>query len=109
TMQAAVKRGDIMTYSQISQDVHLRIRELSGQSTAADMLNRLRFRSVRYQFSVALLPGRPAVGLKEHLGVIKAVVAGQPELAEHVMREHLESVVEAISQLPESLPALHAG
>ncbi|GAA1877648.1 GntR family transcriptional regulator [Asanoa iriomotensis] len=107
TMQAAVKRGDIMTYSQVSQDVHLRIRELSGQHTAADLLNRLRFRSVRYQFSVALLPGRPVVGLKEHLGVIKAVAAGQSDLAEHLMREHLESVVEAISQLPESLPALH--
>ncbi|GIF45772.1 DNA-binding GntR family transcriptional regulator [Asanoa ferruginea] len=109
TMQAAVKRGDIMTYSQVSQDVHLRIRELSGQSTAADVLNRLRFRSVRYQFSVALLPGRPAEGLKEHLGVIKAVVAGQADLAETVMREHLESVIEAISQLPESLPTMHVG
>lgn len=105
-MQAAVKRGDVVTYSEVSQEVHLRIREISGQGTAADVLNRLRYQSVRYQFSVALLPGRPSVGLKEHLAIIKAVTSGQADVAEHTMREHLESVIGAIAELPETLPVL---
>lgn len=105
-MQAAVKRGDVVTYSEVSQEVHLRIREISGQGTAADVLNRLRYQSVRYQFSVALLPGRPSVGLKEHLAIIKAVTSGQADVAEHTMRDHLESVIGAIAELPETLPVL---
>jgi DNA-binding GntR family transcriptional regulator len=108
-MQEAVKRGDVMTYSQVSQQVHLRIREIAGQRTASDLLNRLRFQSVRYQFGVALLPGRPSVGLKEHLAVIKAVVSGQPDVAERVMRDHLLSVIDAIKQLPDTLPSPHLG
>lgn len=104
-MRAAVKRGDVMTYSQVSQDVHLRIREISGHGTASDVLNRLRYQSVRYQFGVALLPGRPGIGLKEHLAIIRAVVSGDAEAAERTMREHLLSVIDAIAQLPDSLPA----
>ena len=94
-----------MAYSEISQDVHLRIRGISGQGTASELVDRLRYRSVRYQFGVALLPGRPSAGLKEHLAVIKAVVSGDPDAAAHTMREHLLSVIEAIAQLPDTLPA----
>jgi DNA-binding GntR family transcriptional regulator len=107
-IQAAVKRGDVMTYSQLSERIHLRIREIAGQATAAEVLNRLRYKSVRFQFSVALLPGRPMVGAREHLAIIKAIVAGQADVAERVMRDHLLSVVDAIKQLPDPLPAHRA-
>lgn len=100
-MTEAVDRGDVLKYNEFSQAVHGRIRELSGQHTAADLLNRLRYQGVRYQFSVALLPGRPAVGAQEHLTIIKAVNAGDPETAERVMRAHLLSVIEALKQLPQ--------
>jgi DNA-binding GntR family transcriptional regulator len=101
-MQDAVKRGDVMTYSRVSQQVHLRIRDIAAHRTAAEVLNRLRYQSVRYQFSVALLPGRPSVGAKEHLAIIKAVVSGDADVAERVMRDHLLSVVDAIKQLPDT-------
>lgn len=103
-MREAVKQGDVVSYSKLSQSVHLRIREISGQRTATDLLNRLRYQSVRYQFSVALLPGRPAEGLKEHLAIIKAVCSGAPDVAERTMREHLASVIGALRQLPGGQP-----
>jgi DNA-binding GntR family transcriptional regulator len=99
TMTDAVKNGDIMTYSATSQQVHTRVREISGQVTAAGILDRLRYQSVRYQFHVALLPGRPAQGLKEHLAIIDAVTSGDPDVAERTMRKHLYSVIGALNQL----------
>jgi len=108
-MHDAAKRGDVLTYSRLSEEVHLRIRDLSGQHTAAEVLNRLRYQSVRYQFSVALLPGRPSLGAKEHTQIIRAVVAGDAALAEQLMRDHLLSVIDAIKQLPDSLPTPQRG
>src|SRR5437773_3159879 len=98
-MTDAVKKGDIFTYSVTSQQVHTRVREISGQATAAGLLDRLRYQSVRYQFSVSLLPGRPAHGLKEHLAIIDAIISGDPEVAERTMRKHLHSVIGALNQL----------
>jgi DNA-binding GntR family transcriptional regulator len=100
-MTDAVKRSDVVTYNATSQQVHTRVREISGQETAAGILDRLRYRSVRYQFHVSLLPGRPAQGLKEHLAIIEAVTSGDPAVAERTMREHLESVIGALHQLAE--------
>jgi DNA-binding GntR family transcriptional regulator len=101
SMTAAVSKGDLVTYNRTSQEVHTRVRELAHQATAAGILERLRYQSVRYQFSVALLPGRPAQGLREHLAIIDAVSSGDPEVAERTMREHLLSVVGALHQLAE--------
>jgi len=100
-MTEAVRKSDIVTYNRTSQQVHTRVRELAHQSTAAGILERLRYQSVRYQFSVSLLPGRPVQGLKEHLAIIDAVASGDPDVAERTMREHLLSVIGALHQLAE--------
>ena len=101
-MRTAVENGDIPTYSHTNQLVHRAVREISAHQTAGLMLDRLRTQSVRYHFSVALLPGRPAVGLKEHLDLIEAVCSGDPDLAEQTMRAHLLSVVGALRELATS-------
>jgi DNA-binding GntR family transcriptional regulator len=101
-MRTAVENGDIPTYSRTNQLVHRAIREISAHQTAGLMLDRLRTQSVRYHFRVALLPGRPAIGLKEHLDVIEAVCSGDPDVAEQTMRAHLLSVVGALRELATS-------
>lgn len=88
TLRMAIVRGDLQPG-----------RRLVELDLAAELLDRLRYKSVRYQFRVALLPGRPAIGGKEHLAVIEAVTSGSPDLAEHTMREHLTSVISALRQL----------
>lgn len=98
-LQAAVDAGDVLAYTRINQDVHHAVREISGHETAGRMLDRLRTQSVRYHYTVALLPGRPSIGLAEHLDVIESVCAGDPDVAEHTMRSHLISVVTALTQL----------
>lgn len=103
-LRAAVEHGDVLGYSRINQQVHRAIRDISRHETAGRMLDRLRTQSVRYHYTVALLPGRPAVGLQEHLAVIENVCAGDADGAEQAMRAHLLSVVSALQQLDANLP-----
>jgi DNA-binding GntR family transcriptional regulator len=99
----AVKQGDIMDYDRHSRLIHQRILDISGQRVAIDTLTRLRNRGIRYQFNLVLLPGRPKIGLKEHLEIIDAIVAGDAKGAESSMRQHLTGAAEAIMQLPDTL------
>jgi DNA-binding GntR family transcriptional regulator len=95
-MKQAVHDGDVMTYRGLNQTLHERVRALSGQRTAAAVLERLRAQSVRQQFKLATMPGRPQVSLPEHLAIIDAICARNPERAEHSVREHLRSVMDAM-------------
>jgi len=106
-MTVAVKRGDVLTDSMVSDQVHTKIREIAGQQAAAGIINRLRHQGVRYQFRVSLLPGRLVEGLEEHLGIIDAVIAGDPELAERLSRDHFANVIKAVRRLEEmNLPPI---
>jgi DNA-binding GntR family transcriptional regulator len=101
----------VVSYNTTSQLVHTRVREISGQKTAAAILERLRYQSVRYQFHVSLLPGRLAQGAKEHLDIVEAVIVGDPVAAERITREHFASVISCLHQLedvarPSILPAV---
>ncbi len=100
-MRVAVEGGDVVTYSSVAQEFHTRVREVARQATVAGLLERLRYQSVRYHLSVAGLPGRPGVGLQEHLDVIEAISGGSPEEAETAMRNHLQCVIDALRQLAE--------
>jgi DNA-binding GntR family transcriptional regulator len=102
-LAATVENTDVIAYSRVNELVHRAVRDISGHQIAGQMLDRLRTQSVRYHYTIALLPGRPSIGLKEHLQVIESVCAGDPDLAEQTMRAHLMSVVEALEQLDANL------
>jgi DNA-binding GntR family transcriptional regulator len=95
-MRTAVSDGHVVRYSELNQTLHLRIRQISGQSAAAGVLERLRAQNVRHQFRLALVPGRPNVSLAEHLAIIDEVCARAPEAAERAARRHLLSVIDAL-------------
>ncbi|MFD7458028.1 MULTISPECIES: GntR family transcriptional regulator [unclassified Streptomyces] len=95
-MSKAVADGEPMTYSDLNQDLHARIREFSGQATAVDLLERLNAQLVRHRFQLALRPGRPQRSLNEHLALIEAIRAREPQAAEAAARAHLASVIEAL-------------
>ena len=100
-MGQAVKRGDMLADSMISDLMHTKIREIGGQGTANRILERLRYQDVRYQFHVSLLPGRLVKGANEHYDIIEAVIAGDPAAAEQITRDHFISVIAALRQLEE--------
>ncbi|MFG2456313.1 GntR family transcriptional regulator [Streptomyces sp. NPDC048523] len=95
-MTKAVVDGEPMTYSELNQELHARVREFSGQRTAVDLLERLNAQLVRHRFQLALRPGRPQHSLNEHLAMIEAIRARDPQAAEKTVRAHLTSVIEAL-------------
>jgi DNA-binding GntR family transcriptional regulator len=101
-MSEAVKRGDVLTDSRISDEIHAKIREIADQQTAAGLIDRLRYQGVRYQFHVSLLPGRLAQGAREHLDIIDAVIAGDPAVAEQLTRDHFAAVIDSLRQLEQA-------
>jgi DNA-binding GntR family transcriptional regulator len=101
-MRAAVSKGDVLGYSQLNQELHRMVREIGGQRTARDVLERLRAQSVRHQFKLAMHPGRPTVSLPEHLAIVDAICAHDPAAAEEAARAHLCSVIIALAEVDQS-------
>ncbi|MFF4315474.1 GntR family transcriptional regulator [Streptomyces sp. 900105755] len=95
-MTKAVADGEPVTYSELNQELHARIRTISGQQTAVELLERLNAQLVRHRFQLALRPGRPQHSLSEHLAMIEAIRARDPQAAEAAVRAHLTSVIEAL-------------
>ncbi|SNX65414.1 GntR family transcriptional regulator [Streptomyces sp. TLI_55] len=95
-MTKAVADGEPVTYSELNQELHAKVLEFSGQRTAVDLLERLNAQLVRHRFQLALRPGRPQHSLNEHLAMIEAIRARDPQAAEAAVRAHLTSVIEAL-------------
>ena len=99
-MREAVGRAELMRYSELNASLHAAIRDIAAHDTAARLLRQLRDQTVRHQFTLSLVPGRPAVSLPQHEAIVAAVTAGDPAAAERAMHEHLQSVIEALQALP---------
>ncbi|QFZ72569.1 FCD domain-containing protein [Streptomyces fagopyri] len=97
-MSKAVADGEPMVYSGLNHELHDRIREFSGQRVAVELLERLNGQLVRHRFQLALRPGRPQQSLSEHLAMIEAIRARDPQAAEAAVRGHLAGVIDALRQ-----------
>lgn len=107
-MREAVAGGDLNTYSNLNRELHARIAEMSGQKVAGGLLDRLKGQMVRYQFRLALRPGRPAKSLPQHLAIIEAIATGDGPAAEAAARAHLDSVIEELRATPVTEPTRSA-
>jgi DNA-binding GntR family transcriptional regulator len=95
-MTAVVGRADMLRYSDLNAQLHGMVRAIARQASARRLIEQLNAQMVRHQFRLALVPGRPAVSLPEHLAIVEAVCARDPAAAERAMRSHLSSVLEAL-------------
>jgi DNA-binding GntR family transcriptional regulator len=98
-MHAAVAGSELLQYSELNGRLHAAIRDIAAHETSARLLRQLRDQTVRHQFSLSLVPGRPAVSLPQHEAIVAAVTARDPAAAERAMRDHLQSVVGALQAL----------
>jgi len=98
-MRIAVDKSELLTYSELNARLHAAIRDIGAHETASRLLRQLRDQTVRHQFSLSLVPGRPAVSLPQHEAIVAAIVAREPGAAEQAMRAHLRSVIEAFRAL----------
>ena len=95
-MTAAVQAGDHAAYSEFNRVLHRRIREISGHSTASELVANLRNRGAHQEFRLALVPGRSEISLAQHAAIVAAIVAGDGDAAERAMHDHLASVQVAL-------------
>lgn len=98
-MRTAVRDSQLLRYSELNAALHGAIRDAAAHETASVLLRQLRDQTVRYRFSLSLVPGRPATSLPQHEAIVAAVTARDPEEAEAAMRRHLESVLDAYRAL----------
>ena len=99
-MQEAVAQNAVHDYSALNRQLHELLVEVSGQVVARQQLEMLNGPMVRYQFRLALRPGRPAESLRQHLDIIEAVVSGDPRAAERAVAAHLDNVIEQLRAAP---------
>lgn len=85
--------------------LHSRLRVIAHHSTATRIIEQLNGQMVRHQFRLSLLPGRPGVSLPEHLAIVDAVCARDPEAARKAMMEHVGSVIATLETLRDDAAA----
>ena len=96
-MTAAVQSADMVRYSDLNAQFHGKIRAIARHGSALRIIDQLNGQMVRLQFRLSLVPGRPSVSLPEHLAIIEAVCARDPDSAERAMHAHLTSVLDALA------------
>ncbi|MCL2782362.1 MAG: GntR family transcriptional regulator [Propionibacteriaceae bacterium] len=99
-MTEAVEDGAFDSYSALNRRMHRLIIKASGQQVASRQLDRLNNQMVRYQFRLALRPGRSAESLIQHMAIINAVLDREPEAAAAAITAHLDSVIEQLRATP---------
>lgn len=97
-MTDAVADGDLVEYARLHQALDARVRVLSHHATAAGVLARLHAQSVRHQFKLSSRPQRAKVSVREHVAIIDAILARDPDAAERAVRDHLRSVIDALQE-----------
>ena len=95
-LERSVADGELLKYSALNHELHRLVREISGQTVAAELLERLNGQLVRHQFQLSLRPGRPQASLPEHLAIVAAIAGRRPAEAEEATRRHLGSVITAL-------------
>jgi DNA-binding GntR family transcriptional regulator len=98
-MRAAVESSELLHYSDLNARLHAGIRDVAAHETTSRLLRQLRDQTVRHQFSLSLVPGRPKVSLPQHEAIVAAITARQPEEARQAMHDHLQSVIQAFQAL----------
>jgi len=100
-MQDALAHFEVVRYSQVNAELHATLREIAAHPHVSRILNELNAQVVQHQFVLALVPGRPAAALREHLAIVDAVCSRDPEAAEEAMRHHIAQVITTLDAFRE--------
>jgi DNA-binding GntR family transcriptional regulator len=98
-MRRAVAASEFRRYSELNQRLHRLIQSIAQHRTADRLVETMRAQLVRHQYTLSLLPGRPAESLPQHERIVEAIRARSPKAAEKAMRDHIASVIEALRSL----------
>jgi DNA-binding GntR family transcriptional regulator len=96
--------GDLLGYSDVNARLHQRLLRIANRTTISRLLDMLKSQNVRFQFRTILVPGRPQHSYQEHVAIVEAVAAHDPDRAEEAMRYHLSCVADALKATKRTRP-----
>lgn len=88
-----------MRTSALNRLFHEQLIAAAGSPQAAATLDSLHFPLVKFQFQVALVPGRKADNHQEHQELLRAIKAHDEDGAERAGREHIRQIQAKLEQL----------
>jgi DNA-binding GntR family transcriptional regulator len=97
--EQAVSADDVMRTSALNRRFHEHLIAAAGSPQAAAALDSLRFPLAKFQFQVALVPGRKVDNLQEHQELLRAIKAHDADGAERVGRQHIRQIQATLEQL----------
>jgi DNA-binding GntR family transcriptional regulator len=95
-MHRRLEQDDRLGYSELNSQFHRRIWKMADNELAASLLATLKSQSIRVQYRTILQPGRADQSMREHVAILAALTAGDPEATEAAMAEHLSHVVSTL-------------
>jgi DNA-binding GntR family transcriptional regulator len=98
----AVTDDDVMRYTALDRQFHELIIEAAGSPQATTALDSLHFPLARFQFQVALVPGRKLENVGEHREVLQAIEARDVDAAERAARAHIRQIRATLERLAQA-------
>lgn len=106
-IEQAVADGRLLEYAELNRDLDREVRRIGRHDTATQLLERLLAQSARHQFRLAFEPGRASESALEHIAIIDAIIARDPDRAESATRTHLQAVLDLLASRAEGATATH--
>jgi len=91
--------GELALHTQVKQDFHDLLYEFSGNDVLRETSTRLTSPLYRLRFNELMGPDRARESLREHEGIVEAVLAGDGARAERLMRTHLRNGAAAVTEV----------
>ncbi len=88
------ERPGVADYAQFDEDLHILIAQTSGSNLLVSLVRSLKLKT--RIFDKGSIPERFEPGCQEHIEIIDAILARNPEGAEAAMRRHIENARSAI-------------
>ncbi len=88
-LDAMDNTDDIEEYYKLCSAIHRQIFRMSGNKFLEDFIGRIYSITSRFHFAVLYMPGRPDSSKEEHRLIAEAVLSGDEDRAEEVMKKHI--------------------
>lgn len=93
---------DYLGMSELNGELHETIAEMARNKTLVRILANLKHQLVRVQYRTVLMPGRAEGSLKEHVQIVAAIAARDPDKAADAMSLHLRNVYDNLQRFLKS-------
>jgi DNA-binding GntR family transcriptional regulator len=100
--RAAAERGDLPAAMDENIRFHGCIVEISGHPRLVELIDQLQIQTFRIQFRQVVNGHMKEYSLSEHESLADAILAGDAQRAEELMRQHLRHTRRGIMELPDS-------